>query len=231
MKKNSKYDSIIKHLHSLANPLNVEGMRRFGIRSKKVLGVSTNELRGIAKEIGKDHTLAQMLWRTEIFDARVLAIFIEDPKLVTKDHMDRWARDFDNWAVCDGCCVHLFDKVSNAYEKTFEWTQSDKEFIKRAGYVMMAVLAVQDKKASDKKFIRFFPIIIRGSTDERNFVKKAVNWSLRQIGKRNSALNKKAIQTAKEIYELNTKSARWIASDALRELTSEAVQKRLSSKK
>ncbi len=225
------FDSIIIHLHSLANPLNVEGMKRFGIHSKNVLGASTNELREMAKEIGKDHALAQMLWRTDIYDARVLAIFIEDPKLVTEKQMDRWVRDFDNWAVCDGCCVHLFYKALRVYEKTFEWTQSDREFIKRAGYVLMAVLAVHDKKASDKKFIRFFPIIIHGSTDERNFVKKAVNWSLRQIGKRNSALNKKAIQTAKEIYKLNTKSARWIASDALRELTSEAVQKRLSSKK
>jgi 3-methyladenine DNA glycosylase AlkD len=152
---------------------------------------------------------------------------IENPKEVSVEQMERWVRDFDSWDVCDQCCSNLFDKTQFAYEKAVEWSTRDEEFVKRAGFVLMACLAVHDKKAKDEALLRFLPIIKGGATDDRNFVRKAVNWALRQIGKRNLILNRKAVETATEIYQLNTKNARWIASDALRELNGEAVQKRL----
>ena len=145
--------------------------------------------------------------------------------------METWVKDFDSWDVCDQVCSNLFDKTPFAYRKAIEWSKREEEFVKRAGFVLMATLSVHDKKADNKKFEQFFPIIKRESNDNRNFVKKAVNWALRQIGKRNLSLNKKAIKTAKEIQKMDSKSARWIASDALRELTSEKIQKRLKSKK
>lgn len=221
------YKEIIQTIKSLYNPEAVKGMARFGINPDNTYGVSIPHLRKMARQIGKNHFLAQELWSSGIHEARLLACLIDDPIEVTEKQMDRWVKDFDSWDICDQCCSNLFDKTSSSYMKAIEWTQRDKEFEKRAGFVMMAVLAVHDKKANDKDFMQFFPLIQLGSEDERNLVKKAVNWSLRQIGKRNHALNKKAISTAKKIQRMNSKSARWIASDAIRELTSEAVQKRL----
>lgn len=203
-------------------------MARFGINPKNTYGLSIPHLRNMAKQIGKNHLLALKLWASGIHEARILACLIDYPAEVTENQMDRWVKDFDSWDICDQCCSNLFDKTRSSYKKALQWAQQDREFVKRAGFVMMAVLAVHDKKAQDKAFIQFFPLIQRGSEDERNFVKKAVNWALRQIGKRNNALNKKAIATAKKIQRMNSKSARWIASDALRELTSESVQKRLN---
>jgi 3-methyladenine DNA glycosylase AlkD len=157
-----------------------------------------------------------------------LAVFIEDPAKVTEEQMDSWAADFDSWDVCDQACTSLFDLTPHAWKKVFEWSKDEREFVKRAAFSIIAGLSVHDKKADDKQFIEFFPIIKRESIDERNYVKKAVNWALRNIGKRNVNLNKKAIQTAKEIQKFNSKSARWIASDAIRELTSEKVKQRLN---
>jgi 3-methyladenine DNA glycosylase AlkD len=155
---------------------------------------------------------------------------IDVPEKVTETQLERWVKDFDSWDVCDQCCSNLFDKTKFAHKKAIEWSKRREEFVKRAGFVLMATLAVHDKEADNQKFMRFLPIIKREATDERNFVKKAVNWALRQIGKRNSALNKIAIQTAKKIQKIDSKSARWIASDAIRELTSEAVRKKLVRK-
>lgn len=228
MKKSTNLDSLVKHLQSIGNPKSVEGMKRFGITPKKAFGISIPTLRMIAREIGSNHKLAQQLWATGILEPRILAAFIDDPKKVTEKQMERWVRDFDNWAVCDAYCGNLFDKTPFAWDKAIEWSKRNEEFVKRAGYALMAELAVHDKQASDAKFIRFFPHIKRGAADERNFVKKAVNWALRQIGKRNKLLNKLAIEVATEIEELNSRSARWIASDALRGLTSPVVQKRLA---
>lgn len=228
--KQFSFSSLLTYLHSLSNKDNIEGMSRYGIKSKKVLGINAPVLRKLAKQIGKDHALARELWSTEILEARILAALVDDPKLVTERQMDEWVHGFDNWAICDGCCSNLFDKTSYAYKKAFDWVQSEKEFVRRAGFVMMAALAVHDKKSNDEWFISFLPIIKEYAIDERNFVKKAVNWSLRQIGKRNFTLNNKAVQLTREIHELDSKSAKWIASDALRELTSEAVQKRLGKK-
>jgi len=225
--KGRTYHSIIKELESLRNPKNIEGMARYGLNSPTTLGLCMPDLMRIAKETGKDHELAQRLWESGIYEARILAFMIDEWKLVTEQQMDRWAKDFDNWGIVDGCCGHLFDKTSYAYKKAIEWSNRKEEFVKRAGYTMMATLTVHDKKAEDEKMLRFLPLIVKGSTDERRYVSRSVNWALRQIGKRNRELNKKAIETAEQIKKLDSKAARWIASDALRELRGEAVQKRL----
>jgi len=222
-----KYDDIIKKLKSLSNPRAVEGMARFGINPKNTFGVSIPNLRKIAKETGTNHDLAQQLWSSSIHEARILASMIDDPLMVTEEQMESWVGNFDSWDVCDQCCSNLFDKTKFAYKKAIRWTKRSEEFVKRAGFVLMAVLAVHDKEAKDEKFLKFLPIIKRESTDERNYVKKAINWSLRQVGKRNLNLNKIALKTAKEIKMLDSRTAAWVASDALRELESEAVQKRL----
>jgi 3-methyladenine DNA glycosylase AlkD len=222
-----KIKEILKRLKSLANPKNVEGMARFGINPKNTLGISVYVLRDMAKEIGKDHKLAQQLWDSGIHEARILAAFVDDPKMVTEQQMEKWVKDFDSWDICDQVCGHLFDKTEFAYKKAFEWSERKDEFVKRAGFVLMATLSVHDKKARDAKFEQFFTPIMKHSIDERNFVKKAVNWALRQIGKRNLALNKRAIKIAERMQKIDSKAARWIASDVLRELKSEKVQKRL----
>lgn len=218
---------IIKYLKSLSNPENVAGMARFGINPNNTYGISIPVLRNMAKEIGRDHRLAQQLWKSSIHEARILASFIDNPDEVTEEQMELWVKDFDSWDVCDQCCSNLFDKTLFAYDKAFEWSKKEEEFVKRAGFVLMACLSVHDKKAKDEEFMKFLPIIKRESLDERNYVKKAVNWALRQIGKRNKNLNKVAIKTAQEIQQIDSKGARWIASDALRELTGEKIQKKL----
>jgi len=222
-----KCEEIIEMLRQGADPECVAGMARFGINPDKTLGLSIPFLWNISKEIGKDHELAGQLWRSGIREARILAGIIDEPEKVTEKQMDRWVRDFDSWDVCDQVCSRLFDKTPFAYKKASEWTKRDEEYAKRAGFAMMAVLSVHDKKASDKEFEKFLPMIVRAAKDERNYVRKAVNWALRQIGKRNRALNRKAIQTAEKIRRIDSKSARWIAADALRELKSDAVQRRL----
>jgi len=222
-----RYDEILTRLQSLADPKAVEGMARFGINPKNTYGVSVPNLRVIAKEAGRNHFLAEQLWSSGVHEARILAGMIEDPEMVTERQMDSWVKAFDSWDVCDQVCSNLFDKTAFACQKAFEWSKRNEEFVKRAGFVLMATLAVHDKKAKDEVFLKFLPLIERESTDDRNVVKKAVNWALRQIGKRSIKLNEAAIETAKKIQGLNSKSARWIASDALRELTSDAVQERL----
>lgn len=223
-----KVNEIIQKLEEYAAPLAKEGMARFGIKTEYALGVSIPNLRKIAKENDKDNQLAIKLWKTKIHEARILATMIADSKLVTEKQMESWVKDFNSWDLCDQCCGNLFDKTKFAYRKAIKWSSDRREFIKRAGFVMMACLAVHDKNAGDKEFLRFLPIIKREANDNRNFVKKAVNWALRQIGKRNVNLHKMAIKTAKEIQKLDSRSAKWIASDAIRELESESVGKRLN---
>jgi 3-methyladenine DNA glycosylase AlkD len=231
LKGSTRYVEIFRRLESLGNPEAVKGMMLFGIRSSKAYGVSAPNLRRIAKEIGKDHALAASLWASGIYEARIIACMIDDAEKVTEEQLERWVSDFDSWAVCDGCCSSLFDKTEFAYRKAMEWSGRHEEYVKRAGFVLMATLAVHDKKADDRKFVKFLPIIKRESVDERNYVKKAVNWALRQIGKRSLDLNEVAVETAKRVHRIDSRAARWISSDALRELTSEAVQKRLRSRK
>lgn len=211
----------------MSNPDNVAGMARFGINSENTLGISVAELRKIAKKIGKQHDLAEQLWASGIHEARILACLVDLPEQVTPEQMEQWVREFDSWDICDLCCIHLFRKTPYNYRKAFEWVERENVFEKRAGFALMAALAVHDKKAGNEKFEAFLPLIKEKATDERNFVKKAVSWALRQIGKRNKALNAAAIETAEEIKGLDSKAARWIANDAIRELTSEKVQRRL----
>ena len=220
-------DAILKELEQLGNPANVAGMERFGIRAPKVYGVAMPELRRIARSVGKNHRLAQQLWNSGSHEARIIASLIDDPREVSERQMERWAKTLNNWAVCDACCCNLFDKTGFAYRKAVEWTSRSEEFVKRAGFTLMAALAVHDQKAPNSVFLKFLPLLQRESVDERNFVRKAVNWALRQIGKRNPDLNRAAIRSAEAIRKIDSKAARWIAADALRELTSPAVQKRL----
>lgn len=220
-------EEILKQLKSLSNPEAVAGMARFGINPKNTYGVSIPVLRKMAKQIGKSHLLAEKLWDSGIHEAQILAGMIDLPEKVTEAQLERWVKDFDSWDVCDQVCSNLFDQTKFAHKKGIEWSKKSEEFVKRAGFVLMATLAVHDKEADNRKFLKFLTVIQREAIDERNFVKKAVNWALRQIGKRNPALNQMAIRTAKEIQKIDSKSAKWIASDAIRELTSEAVQKKL----
>jgi len=187
-------------------------------------------LRRMAREIGRDHGLALKLWRSGIPDARILAALVDEPSRVTERQMERWVRDFDSWDVCDQVCSNLFDRTTFARSKALEWSGREEEFVKRAGFVLMAAMAVHDKKAADSVFRRFLPIIKHESTDDRNYVRKAVNWALRQIGKRNGPLHGEAVKVAREIKEIDSKAARWIASDALRELTNPKVRKTVFSK-
>ncbi len=230
MDHDSNFNDIIEKLKSVSNPDAVGGMARFGITPENTFGVSIPNLRKIAKETKKNHALAQQLWESGFRETMILASMIDEPEMVTEEQMEKWVLDFDYWEICDQCCMNLFEKTGFAYEKAIEWSLRDEQFVKRAGFVLMARLAVSDKKADDSRFEQFFPMMLREADDERNFVKKAVNWALRQIGKRNLTLNEKTIETAMEIQKIDSKSARWIASDAIRELSGEAVQKRLRKK-
>jgi len=222
--------SVLRTLQSQGSRANVEGMARFGVSVAKAYGVSPPAIIKLAKQIGHDRRLAQQLWATGVLDARALAVLVDSPEEVTQAQMEKWAKDFDSWSIVDHCCGKLFDKTPFAYRKAEEWSRREEEYVKRAAFSLMAALAVHDKKAPDEKLLKFLPVIRRESTDERNFVKKAVNWPLRQIGKRNRRLNQAAIKTARAIRELDSKSARWIAADALRELTGDALQRRLRAR-
>lgn len=221
---------ILKKLKSLSNPQNVEGMARFGINPQNTLGIAIPALRKLAKEAGRDHRLSQKLCDSGIHEARILASLVDEPMLVTVVQMDKWICDFDSRDVCDQVCMNLFDKTPFAFEKAIEWVRKENEFEKRAGFALMACLAWHDKTSGDEKFLKFFPLIKQETTDERNFVKKAVNWALRQIGKRNIYLNKEAIKLARQIQNINSKSAKWIASGAMRELTKETVKSRVKDR-
>jgi 3-methyladenine DNA glycosylase AlkD len=225
-----RYREVLEELRSRANPADLEGMARFGIDTKRALGGSRlPDLRALARRIGTDHKLAQQLWRSKVHEARLLAAMVDDPSQVTEEQMETWAKDFDSWDVVDGACCTLFDRTPFAWDKAVQWSEREEEFVKRAGFVLMACLAVHDKKSPDARFESLLPIIEREAGDRRNYVRKAVNWALRQIGKRNLRLNRQAIGTGERILKNGPRSARWVASDALRELRSEPVQERLRS--
>ena len=212
------YAEILSTLRSLGSPANAAGMARYGIVTREVLGVSAPRPRALAKEIGRGHALAQRLWEADILETRLLASLVDDPREVTAEQMDRWAGEFDNWAVCDGCCLNLFRKTPFAYEKAVEYSAAEREFVKRTGFVLMATLAVHDKRVPDAVFAGFLPIIEREASDPRNFVKKAVNWALRQIGKRSPALHEPAVALARKLAGSEDRTARWVGKDAAREL-------------
>lgn len=221
---------VINHLFSIADSSRLDKMKRFGIDTTLAIGISVTDLRKFSRKIGRDHELALSLWNTTIHEARMLAALIDDPKQVGKQQMDTWIEDVHSWDLCDHCCYTLFDKTEFACQKIREWSNRRAEFVKRAAFSLIAALATHDKKAKDALFEQFFPIIIRESTDERKYVKKAVNWALRNIGKRNHYLNEKALETAQNMLKKNDKTSQWIAKDAIKELRSEKVQKRISRK-
>lgn len=227
-------DEIVKKLASMGSSKNVEGMSHFGIKTEKSFGVPTPDLKQFARAVKKQaddrHKLAQELWETGIYDARAVAFLIDDPAKVTHRQMDAWSKDFDNWATVDGTCCYLFCRTPFAFEKAFEWAEKKPEFIKRAAFSLIANITVHDKKIDDAKLATFLPLIEKHSDDDRNFVKKAVNWALRQIGKQSLALNKLAVESAERIKERGTRSARWIAADALRELRHEKTIESLRRK-
>lgn len=221
---------VLRELQSLGDKRNIDGMARFGIRTKVAYGVAKPRMDDLARKIGKSHTLALQLWKTGVHDARILAGMIDEAPQVTPRQMDVWVKDFDNWDVCDGTCCHLFVFARPAWQKAIAWTQRREEFEKRAGFALIAYLAYRDKTAPDTRFLRALPILRREAHDERNFVRKAVNWALRNIGKRNLHLNVAAIRAAEQIKRIDSRAARWIAADALRELRSDAVLRRLRRK-
>jgi 3-methyladenine DNA glycosylase AlkD len=232
--------AILAELRASGSEKNREGMARYGINVGQAFGVSVYELRKVAKRLGTDHDLALALWATGNHEARLLAAFVDHPAQVTGRQMDAWAGDFDSWDICDQACTSLFDQSEPAWAKAAEWARRDEEWVKRGGFALMAGLAVHDKAATDRAFTKLFPLIARAASDDRNFVKKAVNWALRNIGKRNRALNRAAIACAEKILatanhraggerggDRGTRAARWVASDALRELRSAKMQARL----
>ena len=227
MSKDISLEKVLKKLKMKARLDQLEGMAKYGIKTENRLGVAIPELRKMAKEIDKNHTLALKLWETEISDAMILAGMIDAPEEVTEQQMEDWVKDINSWDICDQLCTNLFEKVPFVLKKIKKWANHKEEFVKRMAFSLIACSAVHNKEASDEFFINFFPIIKQGALDERNLVKKAVKWAIRNIGKRNTKLNKYTIKVAEEIQLINSKAARWIASNAVRELESEAVQKRL----
>jgi len=220
-------EDVLEKLKDKAKPDQIEGMARYGMVAERRLGVSIPDLRQMAKEVGKDHRLALALWKTGIPDAKILAAMIDEPSKLTEQQMEDWVKEINSWDIGDQVCMNLLEKTPLAWKKILAWSEREEEFVKRTAFGLLACLAWHDKEAEDGEFIKLFTVIERGATDERNSVKKAVSWALRNIGKRNRDLNKAAIKAAKKIQKIDSKSARWIASDAIRELESEAVQKRL----
>jgi 3-methyladenine DNA glycosylase AlkD len=227
----AKSKAVLAQLKALSDPVNVAGMARFGIDTSKAFGIKHPELKKIAKSLGRDTALAQELWDSGYHEARLIAPLVADPKEFTKAQANAWVEDINSWDICDGFTGSLIDKTPYAYELALTWARRKEEFVRRAGFALMAWLPVHDKKAPDEKFDEFFDYILRYADDERNFVKKAVNWGLRQLGKRNAALNRKAIKTAEQLLKMDSKSAKWNAKDALKELHSEAVQEKLAKQK
>jgi 3-methyladenine DNA glycosylase AlkD len=224
-------EEVLEKLEAKARPDQIEGMARYGMTAERRLGVAVPEMRKIAKEIGKDHPLALELWRTGIPEAMMVASMVDLPKEVTEEQMEAWVEDFNSWDLCDQVCMNLFEKTPLAWKKVLDWSQREEEFVKRAAFALIACLAWHNKEAADEAFIRLIPMIKEGATDERNFVKKAVSWALRNIGKRNPNLNRVALEAAKEIQQMDSKPATWIASQAIRDLTSDTTQRRLSKKR
>jgi 3-methyladenine DNA glycosylase AlkD len=220
--------SVLAWLKKHSSKATRDGMARYGVPSDHALGVTMADMKVIAKEIGKNHQLAAALWDTGIYEARMLTSFVDDAALVSSAQMNRWARDFDNWGICDTVCFHLFDRTPHAWQKVEQWHDRKEEFIKRAAFALLWGLTVHDKRAADGVFVDGLGYIERAAADERHFVKKAVNMALRALGKRNAALNTAAVATARRLAESADATSRWIGNDALRELTSAGVTRRLS---
>lgn len=220
-------DAAVAALRQHASKATRAGMVRFAIPNDKAFGVTVGDVRKLAKRLGRDHALAEGLWKTGLYEPRLLACFVDDPSRVTSGQMDRWAKSFDNWAICDTACFHLFDRTPLAWAKVEAWASRKEEFVKRAAFALLASLAVHDKNAPDDGFIRGLAFIENAANDQRNFVKKAVNWALRAIGKRNAALHSSALAVAKRLAAHAEVTPRWVGKDALRELRGPSVARRL----
>lgn len=224
-------DEVLARLRKMAKPSIRAGMARFAIPSDNALGIAVGDLRKLAKQLGKSHSLAQGLWDTGVYEARVLATFVDDPAEVTPAQMDRWRADFDNWAICDTACFALFDRAAARWAKVKAWAKLRDEFGKRASFALLASLTVHDKEADDGLFLDGLALVEQAATDDRNFVKKAVNWALRSIGKRNARLHAAAVAVSQRLKDSDNATARWVGSDALRELQGQSVSRRLQRKK
>jgi len=222
-----RLERALSELRKLSSEKIRAGMARFAIPSDNAWGVSMGDMRQLGKRLGRDHELATALWSTGVYEARTLAAFVDDPALVTSAQMDRWCRDFDSWAICDTLCFHLFDKTPHAALKVVAWASLEAEFVKRAAFALIASLSVHDKRAPDADYERFLALIEKAADDERNFVKKGVNWALRCIGKRNAALHAAAVAVSKRLAAAPSKAAAWVGRDALRDLASPSVARRL----
>jgi 3-methyladenine DNA glycosylase AlkD len=223
-------DTVVARLRRLATKATRDGMARYGIPSDKAFGVRVGAMHKLAKELGRNHELALALWDTGWYEARMLACFVDDPASVTPAQMNRWCHDFDSWAICDTACFHLFDRTSHAWRKIEQWANRNDEFVKRAAFALLASVSVHDKNADDGKFADALTLIERAATDDRNFVKKGVNWALRCIGKRNAILNGLAVKLAAKLSDSANPAARWVGKDALRELTNSTTTRRLAKK-
>jgi 3-methyladenine DNA glycosylase AlkD len=220
---------ILAWLERRGTKCNREGMARYAIVAPKVFGVSVDDLRALGKRLGRDQTLAEALWKTGWYEARMLVGFVADPARVTPAQMDRWARDFDNWAICDHLCFHLFDRTPHAWRKIAQWSRRRDEFVKRAAFALLASVALHDKQAPDARFLAALPLVERAAADDRNFVKKGVSWALRGVGRRNAALHRPSVAVARRLAASDAPAARWVGKDALRELTSAAVLARVGA--
>jgi len=223
------YEEILRWMKKHANPAGLEGMAKFGIRTEDALGLSMPFLRWTAKQIGVDHALAMRLWQSGIHEARILAALVDDPALVTSAQMEDWVKDFDSWDVCDQVCGNLFDRTRLGRRKAAVWAARKPEYVRRAGFAMIAALAWHDKQAEDRLFLEYLELCEKYAFDDRNFVKKSVNWALRNIGKRNRALRRAAVACARRIARQESRAARWVATDAVRELTDPKTIARIKS--
>ena len=218
---------ILAWLERKGTKRNRDGMARYAIVAPKAYGVSVGDLRALGKKLGRDQKLAEALWKTGWYEARMLATFVADPARVTPALMDRWARDFDNWAICDTACFHLFDRTPHAFRKIRQWSSRREEFVKRAAFALLASVALHDKKGPDAPFLATLPLIERAAIDERNFVKKGVSWALRGVGRRSRTLHGPSVALARTLAASESRAARWVGKDALRELTGAVVLRRL----
>lgn len=218
---------ILAWLERRGTKRNRDGMARYAIVAPKVFGVSVGDLRALGRKLGRDQALAEALWKTGWYEARMLAAFVADPARVSPAQMDRWARDFDNWAICDTMCFHLFDRSPHAWRKMAQWSRRREEFVKRAAFALLASVALHDRQAPDARFLAALPLVERAAADDRNFVKKGVSWALRGVGRRSIALHRRSVAVARRLAGSESSGARWAGKDALRELTGAAVVRRL----
>ena len=224
-------NEVVAALKRLATKKTREGMTRYAIPNDKAFGVLMGDLQKLAKRVGRNHDLALALWETGWYEARMITAFIDEPDRVTKAQMDRWCREFDNWAICDTLCFKLFDRTPYAWSKVVEWSNKKDEYVKRASFALLASLSGHDKSATDEQFLECLPLIERAASDGRNFVKKGVSWALRGLGRRNITLNKAAVELAERLANSSEASARWIGRDALRDLNGRVAQKQLAARK